>query len=254
MKNLAVLLLIILGVGWIFLKRQEVVDRIQRMSGPTERSEAAARRVGTLIEAEMARLGMKIGDPIFIRTFKETSELELWVQPKGSETFIFYKNYPIARWTGKLGPKRRAGDDQTPEGFYWVAPRHLNPASRHHLSINIGFPNQFDRNRRWSGSLIMIHGGAETSGGFAMTDAGIEEIYTLAQASLQAGQEFFRVHCFPFRMTDGRMNRALTELEKTAEGKELLEFWANLKIGYDYFEIVGKPPNTSLKNDKYVFE
>ena len=48
-------------------------------------------------------------------------------------------------------------------------------------------------------------------------------------------------------MTDSRMNQI------QEEGSDWLEFWANLKEGYDYFEIVRKPPNTTLKDGKYVF-
>ncbi|MBC8231649.1 hypothetical protein H8E77_19030 [bacterium] len=40
-----------------------------------------------------------------------------------------------------------------------------------------------------------------------MTDAKIEEIYALADAALRNGQKFFRVHCFPFRMTEEKMTK-----------------------------------------------
>jgi murein L,D-transpeptidase YafK len=80
-----------------------------------------------------------------------------------------------------------------------------------------------------------------------MTNKGIEEIYALADASLRHGQRFFRVHIFPFRMTDNHMNRVKSSAWYT--------FWENLKEGYDFFENNGHiPPNVEVKNKRYVFE
>lgn len=254
MKNRFLVLLIILAAGWILANRQQLMDSMGRERDPTVRSESAAKRVRPLVSAEMNRLNLKIGDPIFIRVFKESKELEVWGRPAGSEIFIFYKTYLICSDLGELGPKRRQKGGNAPEGFYWVASRHLDAGSKHHLSFNIGYPNQFDRHQRWSGDPVHVHGGCKNTGGFGLGDDAMEEVFTLADAAFGGSQEFFRIHLFPFRMTDQRMNRALEELETSSEGKELLDFWANLKIGYDYFEIVGKPPFTSLRNGKYVFE
>tara|TARA_R110002096_G_scaffold215310_9_gene403118 strand:- start:28944 stop:29708 length:765 start_codon:yes stop_codon:yes gene_type:complete len=254
MRKRFLVLLVILAAGWIVSNRHDVVDFLARERDPTKRSQSAAKRVRPLISAELSRLNLKMGEPIFIRIFKETRELEVWVQPTGSNIFIFYKTYLICSDLGDLGPKRRERDGDAPEGFYWIAPRHMDPGSKYHLSFNIGFPNQYDRQQRWSGNPVLVHGGCKRTGGFGLGNNSIEEVFTLATSALNNGQEFFRVHIFPFRMTDQRMNRALADLEVSSEGKELLDFWANLKIGYDYFEIVGKPPFTSLKNGKYVFE
>ena len=71
-----------------------------------------------------------------------------------------------------------------------------------------------------------------------MTDEKIEEIYTLADAALRNGQKFFRVHCFPFRMTDENMRKH--------SGSEWDDFWQNLRTGYDWFEQQQRPPDTSL--------
>ena len=34
---------------------------------------------------------------------------------------------------------------------------------------------------------------------------------------------------------------------------EWISFWQNLKEGYDYFENRKLPPNTDVRNGKYVF-
>jgi murein L,D-transpeptidase YafK len=79
-----------------------------------------------------------------------------------------------------------------------------------------------------------------------MTDERIEEIYALADGALRGGQKFFRVHCFPFRMTD--------EIMVNRKGRAWYDFWTNLKEGYDYFEKTKTPPNVRVINKRYVFE
>ncbi len=59
-------------------------------------------------------------------------------------------------------------------------------------------------------------------------------------------QRFFRVHCFPFRMTDANMSRHA--------GSRWAQFWRSLKAAYDFFERAGMPPNVVVRNGRYVFE
>ena len=40
------------------------------------------------------------------------------------------KTYPICRWSGDLGPKKKEGDRQAPEGFYTITPGQMNPNSQ----------------------------------------------------------------------------------------------------------------------------
>lgn len=185
----------------------------------------------------------KVGAPVFIRIFKEERELELWL--KDGEIFRLYETYPVAGMSGDLGPKLAEGDRQAPEGFYYVTPGQMNPDSAYHLAFNIGFPNSFDRSHGRTGSFIMVHGSNVSVGCFAMTDEKIEEIYTLCDAAHQAGQPFFRVHIFPFRMTAERMSEA--------EGHEWFSFWKNLQTGYDRFEAERVPPNVEVRNSTYIF-
>jgi murein L,D-transpeptidase YafK len=104
----------------------------------------------------------------------------------------------------------------------------MNPHSQFHLSFNLGFPNAYDRARGRTGSYLMVHGNCVSIGCYAMTNARIEEIYTLALASFVQGQKSFPVHIFPYRMTEENL---------AAYGdKKWLPFWRNLKQGYDFFE------------------
>ena len=92
----------------------------------------------------------------------------------------------------------------------------------------------------------MVHGKCVSIGGYAMTDAGIEETYLMTEAALTAGQEAVGVHIFPFRMTDENM---------TARGdSEWFDFWRNLKTGHDMFEADRVPPRIGVSDKRYVFD
>lgn len=145
------------------------------------------------------------GRSVFIRIIKEERVLELWLEHEGS--WELFHSYPIAGMSGELGPKEQEGDGQAPEGFYRALPTALNPKSLYYLSFNIGYPNQYDREHGRTGSHIMVHGSNVSIGCFAMTDAGIEEIYTLVAEALRAGQSYVPVQVYPFRMTEQRMQK-----------------------------------------------
>lgn len=209
-----------------------------------DRAARVAKRVSPRLKSDLKAKGMKFGDPVFIRVFKEERELEVWVQ-KGPR-FDKFRTYPIAAMSGRLGPKLAEGDRQAPEGFYFVPATMMNPKSAFHLAFNIGFPNAYDRSHGRTGTFLMVHGDRQSIGCFAMTDEKIEEIYTLCDAALKEGQPFFRVHCFPFRMTSERMAKV--------RGNRWESFWKNLQEGYDWFEDKGVPPNVEVKEKRYLFE
>ena len=106
-----------------------------------------------------------------------------------NQRFVLFKSYPICTFSGDLGPKLAEGDRQAPEGFYRVTVKQLNPASRHHLAFNVGFPNAFDRQLERTGSELMVHGGCSSVGCYAMGDAQVDEIYALVDAALRHIQD-----------------------------------------------------------------
>jgi len=210
------------------------------------RAAAASMRVRPELEAALYREGLRFGDPVFLRAYKKERVLEVFVQSREDGRFRLFRSYPVAAASGTLGPKLREGDKQVPEGFYHVTASAMNPESRFHLSFNIGYPNAFDRHHGRTGSLIMIHGGRASIGCLAMTDPAIEEIYTLCDAALRSGQRFFRVHIFPFRMSEANL--------AAHADHEWQDFWQNLREGHDTFEKHQVPPNASVSADgKYAF-
>lgn len=104
------------------------------------------------------------------------------------------KTYEIALGRGEPGPKRREGDNRTPEGTYRIDGR--NPRSAYHLALHVSYPAPADVVAAKSrgeppGGDIMVHGIRNglgwlgtlhrrvdwTAGCVAVTDAEIEEIW-----------------------------------------------------------------------------
>lgn len=210
------------------------------------REKDVIKRMTPRMTSELAGMGLALGSPVFVRVFKESRELEVWVEDPQSGKYGHFKTWKIAAMSGGLGPKLKEGDFQAPEGFYYVARARMKPDSSFHLAFNIGYPNAYDRAHNRTGSFIMVHGNRVSAGCFAMTDPGIEEIYTLCAKALSGGQPFFRIHIFPFRMTTDRM-----EQEKDHRWHS---FWSSLKPGYDWFENKHTPPDVTVKDKRYVFQ
>ena len=213
----------------------------------SQRAEIALKKNSASLSQALSAKGMQLGDPIFIRTFKETKELEIWIQKKGETKFSLFKTYPICTYGRQgLGPKLKEGDGMAPEGFYYVPKSKMNPNSKFHLAFNLGYPNKYDEAHARTGSALMVHGNCVSVGCYAMTDPGIEEIYTLTNSALNNGQKYFKVHCFPFRMSKENLRKH--------QDSKWIGFWKNLAEGYQYFEEKGRPPEVNVRNKKYTFE
>lgn len=206
------------------------------------RAEDAAARARPHLERDLARAGLRYGAPVFLRITKQERELEVWIERGGR--YARFRTYPICAFSGEPGPKMKQGDGQAPEGFYRVAAGQLNPLSRFHLSFDLGYPNAYDRAHGRTGSALMVHGNCVSIGCYAMGDAAIEQIYTLVDAALRAGQPAVPVHVFPFRMSEEalRLNAASPHLA----------FWRDLQQGWDYFEREHRPPSVGVRDGRYV--
>lgn len=208
------------------------------------RVEKAIKSVQPDLQKALQAKGLKYGSPIFIRMFKSTNKLEVWVQKQNS--FTLFKTYDICTYSGNLGPKTKQGDNQAPEGFYAVRPDSLNPWSSYHMSFNLGYPNAYDKAQGYTGSALMVHGNCVSIGCYAMGDENIEEIYALAVGAFKGGQSFFRVHIFPFELEDETLNQF--------KDHRWYPFWKDLKPGYDYFNQHQVPPNIVVKNKRYQLD
>jgi murein L,D-transpeptidase YafK len=188
---------------------------------------------------------MDKASPILVRVFKEEAELEVWKKDRQGQ-YALLKTYPICRWSGDLGPKKKQGDRQAPEGFYTITPGLMNPNSNYYLAFNTGFPNAYDRSHGYTGSELMVHGDCSSRGCYAMTDAQIVEIYALARESFFGGQKEFQFEAFPFRMTALNMAKH--------RNNPNFAFWKMLKEGYDHFEATRQEPKVAVCEKRYVFD
>ncbi|MBK9656057.1 MAG: murein L,D-transpeptidase [Rhodanobacteraceae bacterium] len=219
-----------------------VTPALTRTVPSNDRSRQAAARVEASLRTQLGQLGADWGAALYLRIFKASDELEVWVDTGARHQLL--RSWPICTWSGALGPKQREGDGQAPEGFYAVGPQQLNPASNYHLSFNLGYPNAFDRAHQRTGNYLMVHGNCVSIGCYAMGDAAIEEIYTLVAAALEHGQDRVPVHVFPFRMDSG--------WEQQHQDSEWLPFWRELAPAYSAFAQNGRPPRVSVKDRRYV--
>jgi murein L,D-transpeptidase YafK len=195
--------------------------------------------------AEMASKNMEKDSPILARIFKEEAEMEIWKKNRDGD-YALLKTYPICKWSGDLGPKKKEGDRQAPEGFYSITPGQMNPNSSYYLAFNTGFPNTYDRTMGYTGSQLMVHGDCSSRGCYAMTDEQIQEIYALARESFFGGQKAFQLQAYPFRMT--AMNMA------KHRNNPNFAFWKMLKEGYDHFNASHQEPKVAVCEKRYVFD
>ncbi|MBN8542620.1 MAG: murein L,D-transpeptidase [Deltaproteobacteria bacterium] len=209
----------------------------------SDRSREAVGRTKMRIENQLAAKGLRWGDGLFLRVFKDEAVIEAWMMKQGGQ-YELYKSFPICRFSGGLGPKLKTGDGKTPEGFYGLRSGSFNPYSAYHLSLNIGFPNKYDRHHGRTGRFLMIHGDCVSIGCLAMTDNGIEEIYALVEAAVAAGQFEVPLHIFPFRLDRFTLFRYLRF--------DSFGFWRELRDGYRYFEDHRRPPQIDVRDGRYV--
>jgi murein L,D-transpeptidase YafK len=196
------------------------------------------------LRQDLAAAGRDLGDPAHIRILKRERRLELWMEGRDGRYSIF-RGYDICAFSGELGPKLAEGDLQAPEGFYKVGSKQLNPASRHHLAFNLGYPNAYDRQHDRTGSALMVHGGCSSAGCYAIGDQNIDEVYAVVEAALRNGQAAVDVHAFPFLLTETAL---AGERDHPWYG-----FWRNLQQGFACFTRAGRPPAVAACGGEYRF-
>ncbi len=167
---------------------------------------------------------------LYLRAFKAEKELEVWAGAGRGAPLKLLKTYPFCAASGELGPKRKEGDLQVPEGLYVVS--QFNPTSNFHLSMKVSYPNASDLVRsdaKRPGGLIYLHGGCASIGCIAIGDEAIEEVYLLGLSA----QKAFPFDIFPMRLTDD----ALAAQQESPH----VALWRELKPFFDAFEKTRRP-------------
>ena len=215
------------------------------------RVRTAIKEKDALIKQNIINNNIKLNEMnILITAYKQEDILEIYAKNKNDKTYKKIAEYKIAAKSGILGPKRMEGDLQVPEGFYYID--RFNPASSYYLSLGINYPNEADRkksNAKRLGGDIFIHGANVTIGCMPMTDDKIKEIYLYAIYAKDNGQNKIPVYIFPFKMNDNNFN-----YYKKIYESSLIDFWKNIKEGYDIFQNTKKEITIKIDNNgNYIF-
>jgi len=161
---------------------------------------------------------------VLLRVFKREKVLEVWASNTAKGPLTRVANYSICDLSGDSGPKKKEGDRQVPEGFYFL--NFYKNNSTYYLAMQVNYPNIRDKKLNRTGSAIMIHGSCVSIGCLAMSDERIQELWLIASAANRHGR--VAVHIFP--------TCNLVKAIKAAKDPALASFWANLKQGLDLFE------------------
>jgi len=205
------------------------------------RSQNAIEAQKNLLIEQFNNKGLALGSEVFIRIFKQTYELEVWI--KKDNSYQLFTKYEICNYSGDLGTKTKQGDHKSPEGFYNIKPHQLHPTSNFHLAFNIGYPNQLERSLGFTGSAIMIHGYCASDGCYAMTNDIIEKLWTIVVAAFQNGQKQVPLHIFPFHLLDQNI--------ESHKSNASISLWKNMQKGYQYFEQNKQLPCVIVKGNQY---
>jgi murein L,D-transpeptidase YafK len=254
-RRFLVVVFVVLGLGWS--ERHHLAWAVARATQASDRVAAARARLKDALPATFAAAHVTWPPrEIFLRAIKENDDgspgvVEVWAGD-GRDPLRLVKSYPICATSGVPGPKRKSGDLQIPEGFYWID--RLNPQSSYHLSMHVNYPNDSDRIRARSenkdaplGGDIMIHGACVTIGCIPIENEPVEEVYLAVSEVLPRGP--VAIHLFPRRLDAS----GLRALQATTPDPALRAFWAELQEGWRAFEDTHRVPRVTVdKEGSYV--
>jgi L,D-transpeptidase catalytic domain len=216
-----------------------------------ERVDGAKRRRLGVVKQLFADAGVAFPPrQLLLRAFKLEDELEVWAASSEEGPLVNVASYAICAASGALGPKRKEGDRQVPEGYYRVSFFHDH--SRFHLAMRVSYPNASDRvlsDPNQPGGDIMIHGRCRSIGCLAMSDERIEELWLIARAFVEAkAAASVAVQILPTR----KMAELIADEDWSPNERA---FWRNLQEGYDLFEQTRRPPTVTVDGGgRYRFD
>ena len=189
---------------------------------------------------------------ILFIAYKANKKLEVYVGSPNKEMSL-YETYNVCAQSGDIGPKNQSGDNQTPEGYYYI--NRFNPASNFHLSLGLNYPNKADKIRSNASDLggdIFIHGNCLSIGCLAMTDESIKEIYTLAIMARNSNQMKIPVIIAPFTMLQSKK----MDFDKQADLKPYAKYFGLWKSIFEGISTLHRtkqlPKFTISKTGSYI--
>lgn len=245
--------LAVLGVV-VGLNKDDLLEFAEARAEKMSRVDNAKARLKTVLpELFAAQQVQWPPSETFLRAIKQNDDgtpgvVELWARDKKQTQLTLIKSYPICALSGTLGPKRKQGDLQIPEGFYTI--EKLNPVSSYHLSLRVDYPNASDKIRGRKGAPnvdlggdIMVHGECVTIGCIPLQNEPIEEVYVAVDAAFD--RKATRIHIFPRRLDEAGLQKLLT----STTDDTLKAFWTELAVGYQAFEKTHVVPSVDVAKD-----
>jgi len=226
MSKLLSILLIFMAIPQLSFRQTQL--KFARVKTAYDQKEVVVKKYFEQIKEDYSSFSL------FIRVFKREKKVEAWVKDRDKDSFVLLHTYDFCATSGSLGPKRKEGDLQIPEGVYQID--HFNPLSNFYLSLGISYPNSSDRilsDKQHPGGSIYIHGNCVTVGCIPLTDDKIKELYVLAVEAKNSGQDKIAVHIFPSRLDAHSMEALSREFQQSPV---TTVFWKNLQPVYQDFE------------------
>jgi len=184
-----VILLVLLALAWIFRPYVwAAVSPVVMKFAPRRTVEQRLDQFGAAARARWKPYFAKAQTPypppaVKLVALKTEQVMQVYAVDKSRRSH-WIRTYPILAASGIPGPKLQEGDGQVPEGVYPI--ESLNPNSRFHVALRVGYPNTFDRfqaareGRTQLGGDIMIHGSSVSVGCLAMGNEAAEDLFVLA--------------------------------------------------------------------------
>lgn len=188
---------------------------------------------------------------VMIKAYKNEQIVRVYVKKSSDKKWGVYKEFPFCSFSGDLGPKRKEGDFQIPEGYYHI--NHFNPASNFLLSLGVSYPNKADKIKSSAprkGGAIYMHGNCVTIGCIPIQDEPIKELYILSVLGKNNGQSQVPLHIFPFEYSDPIWSLAIQKYP------EHQAFWKNIYEVEQRFDSTMIAPKVGINSagDYYVIE
>lgn len=245
---------IILNICTITAKAQWVNDFWDTQKNNVKINEIIAKKLDTIqLQCKAKGIEWPI-QALYIRAFKQENMIELWVKDNNVPKYQYFNTYKVCSSNGKLGPKRKEGDKQVPEGFYYI--NEFNPNSNYHLSLGINYPNVSDRilaDAVRPGGDIYIHGDCVSVGCLAINDAQIEDFYILGTVAKAMGQEYIPIHIFPTKFNTYKAKPVLQSLLQS--NTDYAPFIQAMQRVFYYFEKDRTLPPILINNKgQYIVE
>jgi murein L,D-transpeptidase YafK len=249
-KTLFLTLIVFLGFFMKILGQENYKNE----QGKLERVKAAYNDAYSKMDKIFSLKGIQLTKcDIFIRAFKQEKKLEVFAKNKTDDSFVKVVTYDFCVLSGELGPKRKQGDNQVPEGVYYID--RFNPWSNFYLSLGVNYPNDYDKavaTKGNPGGDIFIHGNCVSIGCIPITDELIKELYVVCLEAQSSGQSKIPVHIFPFRMHSFLSTMIFSSELKSYE--KHISFWKMLVPIYEHFENNHKLPVVKISKTGYFID